>query len=113
MPRSYTRKHQRELEDLYNVLLYYRCDPVLGIVGRNITILTPKRRLELLDWLWKQIHHKDADYYGETLTTALHHLTPELEVEKLQKQDMEDILYHYKTLLYYHSKKEAKERSGR
>jgi hypothetical protein len=108
MPRNYTRKHQRELEDLYDILLYYKCDPTFGIVGRNITILSPKRRRELLDWLWKQIHHKDVDYYGETLATALHHLTPELEEERLKKKEMEDILHHYETLLYYHSKKEAK-----
>src|SRR5215467_6003204 len=108
MSRNYTRNHQTELEDLYDILLYYRCDRVLGIVGRNITILSEKRRVELLDWLWKQIHHKDADYYGETPETALHHLTPELEEEKLWTQDKKDILYHYEQLLYDHPPKEAK-----
>jgi hypothetical protein len=108
MPRNYTRKHQRELEDLYDILSYYRCDRVVGIVGRNITILSEKRRLELLDWLWKQIHHKDVDYYGGELAMALHRLTPEQEIDKLEKQDMEDILYRYETIQYFHSKKDAK-----
>jgi hypothetical protein len=108
MPRTYTRKHQTELEDLYDILLYYKCNPAIGIVGRNITILSKERRLELLDWLWKQIHHKDLDYYGETLRTALHRLTPEQEMTRLEARDNRDILWRYQNLLNYHSIKEAK-----
>jgi hypothetical protein len=64
--------------------------------------------MELLDWLWRQIWREDPDYYGSTLETALHHLTPEQEIEKLEKQDREDILYRYEELQYYHTPKETR-----
>jgi hypothetical protein len=56
MPRTYTRKYQKELDDL----LYFLMDPELN------HLLTPerrekveKRRQELVDWLWRQTGRKD------------------------------------------------------
>jgi hypothetical protein len=51
MPKVYTRKYQRELHDLYNVLLF--CDVSVAI--------TEKRQDELRNWLWRQMgpYHKE------------------------------------------------------
>jgi len=51
MPKVYTRKYLRELDDLYTVLLF--CDVRMAI--------TAKRRAELLNWLWRQMgpYHKE------------------------------------------------------
>jgi hypothetical protein len=57
MPRAYTRKYQKELDDLLYFLMEY---PELN------HLLTPerrekveKRRQELVDWLWRQTGRKD------------------------------------------------------
>jgi hypothetical protein len=52
MPKVYTRKYQREIHDLYDVLLF--CDV-------SITGMTAKRKKELLNWLWRQMgpYHKE------------------------------------------------------
>jgi hypothetical protein len=51
MPKVYTRKYQREIHDLYNILLF--CD--VSTAG-----ISSERHDELLDWLWERMgpYHK-------------------------------------------------------
>jgi hypothetical protein len=65
MPKVYIRRHQREIDDLYEVLL--TCD-VRGAI-------TEERRQELLTWLWRQMDH--AHNLGE----APHLVNPDLGEE--------------------------------
>lgn len=53
MPRVYTRKYHRVLDDLFDFVLFCNLDE---------TPLTEKMRDELLEWLWRQMRHHHKSF---------------------------------------------------
>ena len=57
MPRAYTRKYQKELEDILYFLLEY--PELRHLLKSEESRWVEKRRQQLINWLWRQMGRKD------------------------------------------------------
>jgi hypothetical protein len=77
MPRAYTRKYQKELEDILYFLFEY--PELRHLLKSEERRWVEKRRQELINWVWRQMGRQDAPvlldenlpFWGDEITLPL------------------------------------------